>query len=163
MAIVDVARHVHHHAGSGEGVRVIMDLVTVKAAAADTGDAWSLFEVETPPSGGFPAHIRRHDDQGFYVIDGTYTFLLGEEEITLRRGEFLLVPRGTVHAYANPGPAHARMLLIVTPGGITERFFDEVVDRPDRPVWEPDMAKVLAVAPKYGIEIKVPGTEPSNW
>lgn len=157
MTYADTARLVHHGAGLGEQVRLITDLVTRKASAADTTGAWSLYEVETPPSGGYPAHRQRHDDEGIYVLEGHYTFLVDTEEVKVGRGEFLLIPRGTVHGYVNSGQSSARMLVIVTPAGITDQFIDDAGDSADRPVWQPDMAKVLAVAPKYGIEFMTAG------
>lgn len=141
-----------------EQVRVITDLVTIKARARDTGDAYSLFETETPPAGGFPPHTQRYDDETFFVIEGRYTVLVGEEQVELGPGGTACIPRGTVHAYSNVGSELARMLVLVTPGGIKEQFVDEVGDYADRPAWEPDMAKVLAVAPKYGIEFLSPQT-----
>ena len=159
MALVDMARLVRSPAGQGTHVRVITDVVTLKAAAVDTGDAYSLFEIETPPSGGFPVHTQRHDDESFYVIEGTYSFLVDEREIALGVGGFLLVPRGTAHGYTNPGSTPARMLILTTPGGIQEEFFDEIGGSGDRPVWEPDMARILAVAAKYGIEFPTTGLE----
>lgn len=136
----------------GKQMRFITDIVTMKAAAADTGGVYSLFETETPPAGGCPLHTQRYDDETFYVLDGKYTFVLGDEEIELGPGGYLFAPRGTPHGYTNTGAAPARMLTLVTPGGIQETFFDEVDDRTDRPAGEPELARVLAVAPKYGVE-----------
>jgi hypothetical protein len=53
------------------------------------------------------------------------------------------------------------MLILVTPSGL-ERFFAEVGrearDRSSPPTLTPaDFEKLLTVAPKYGLEIRVPG------
>jgi quercetin dioxygenase-like cupin family protein len=156
MAPADTAHPRYLRTSEGEQLRVITDVVTVKAAATDTGDAYSLFETETPPGGGCPPHEQRYDDETFYVLEGRYAFLIGDERVELEPGGYAFVPRGTVHAFTNVGSVPARMLLLITPGGIQETFFDEVGDRPDRPAWRPDMTKVLAVAPKYGIEFAFP-------
>ncbi len=152
MTLADMSSPRQVHVGQGAKARVITDVVTIKATAENTGGAYSLFETVTPPSGGFPPHTQRYDDETFYVLDGRYTFLVGEQTVELESGEYLFVPRGTLHAFANAGSGPARMLVLVTPGGIHDRFFEEVGDRADRPAWEPDMPRVLAVAPKYGIE-----------
>jgi quercetin dioxygenase-like cupin family protein len=138
-------------------MRFITDIVTMKAAAADTGGVYSLFETETPPAGGCPSHTQRYDDETFYVLEGRYTFVLGDEEVELGPGGYLFAPRGTPHGYTNVSAAPARLLILVTPGGIQETFFDEVGDRTDRPAGEPEMARVLAVAPKYGVEFASSG------
>jgi quercetin dioxygenase-like cupin family protein len=159
MALADTMQPRHLGAREGHQRRVITDLVTTKAAATDTGEVYSLFELETPASGGCPPHAQRYDDEAFYVLDGTYAFLIGEEEIELRSGGYAFAPRGTVHGFVNVGSPTARMLVLVTPGGIQESFFLEVGDRADRPAWEPDMAKVLAVVPKYGIQFSPSGEQ----
>jgi quercetin dioxygenase-like cupin family protein len=151
MATVNTIRPRHVQAAEGAQMRMITDLVTIKATSSDTGEAFTLYEAETPPSGGYPPHVHRYDDEAFYVVQSGYRFLLDEEELELKTGAFVFVPRGTVHGYVNTGSTTARMLVLVTPGGIHEKFLEEMCDGADRPAWEPDMAKVLAVAPKYGI------------
>jgi quercetin dioxygenase-like cupin family protein len=167
MPVVNTIRSAHLDPGGGEKKRVITDLVTIKATSADTADAYTLYEAETPPSGGFPPHLHRYEDETFYVLESSYSVLLDDRELELRAGAYLYVPRGTIHGYVNTGSQPARMLVLVTPGGIHEKFLDEIGDEADRPAWEPDMAKVLAVAPKYGIDflaslvINETPTEPS--
>jgi quercetin dioxygenase-like cupin family protein len=143
----------------GKQMRFMTDLVTIKAAAAETGGVYSLFEMETPPAGGCPPHTQRYDDETFYVLEGRYTFVLGDEEVELGAGGYVFVPRGTPHGFTNAGAAPARMLVLITPGGIQETFFDEVGELTDRSAGEPDLARVLAVAPKYGVEFASPDAE----
>jgi mannose-6-phosphate isomerase-like protein (cupin superfamily) len=136
------------------------DGITVKAATAETGGAFALYEAETPPSGGCPPHVQRYDDEAIFVIQGRYTVLIGERQVDLGPGGYVFIPRGTVHAFTNPGPEPARMLVLVSPGAIHEQFVDEVSDHAGRAPWEADMAKVLSVAPKYGVEFATPtGTD----
>lgn len=156
MTLEDAVEPMHLQPGQGRQLRVIMDLVTIKAAAAESGGTYSLFETETPSAGGCPPHTQRYENETFYVLEGRYAFLVDEEQIELGPGGYVFVPRGTMHAFTNVGSSTARMLVLVTPGGIQEQFFDEVGDHADHPQWEPDMAKVLAVAPKYGIEFSSP-------
>jgi quercetin dioxygenase-like cupin family protein len=146
----------HLHPGEGKQLTLITDAVTVKAETADTGGAFALYETETPPAGGCPPHVQRYDDEAFFVIEGRYSVLVGEDQIELGPGGYVFIPRGTVHAFTNPGSEPARMLVFVTPGGIHEQFVDEASDRAGRAPWEPDMARVLAVAPKYGVEFSTP-------
>lgn len=152
----DTASPIYMRSGEGRQLRVITDLVTIKATERETGDCYALFERETPPNGGCPAHTQRYEDETFYVLEGTYSFLIGEEVTELGPGGYAFVPRGTVHGYTNVGDSPARLLVFVTPGGVQEQFIDEVGDDAERPTWEPNMAKVLAVAPKYGVEFATP-------
>ena len=152
MAHADTVRPIHREHSDGRQLRVITDLVTITATAADAAGAYCLYESVTPPSGGFPPHVQRYEDEAIYVLDGRYRVLLGDEEIDVGPGTFTFIPRGTVHGFVNAGTEPARMLVIVTPGGIQETFLTDVGDDIGRPAWEPDMARVLAVAPKYGVE-----------
>ena len=140
-------------AGEGRTLRVISDVVTVKASAEDTGGAYSLFETSTPPGGGTPPHYQRYEDEAFYVLEGRCGFRFGEDTVEITEGGYAFVPRGTVHAFTNAGDGPLRMIVLVTPGGIHEKFFAEVGEDPATPAGPPDIAKLLAAAPKYGIEI----------
>ncbi len=145
----------------GRTVRVIADLVTFKALAADTGGAYSLFETTTLPQGGTPPHRQHYEEEAFFVLEGTYTFRIGDETVALGPGGFAFVPRGTIHAFTNTGSGPARMLILVTPGGIHEQFFAEIGEpiadpAAPPPAGPPDVEKLLAVAAKYGVEILPP-------
>src|SRR5690606_33937364 len=106
---------------------------------------------------GPPPHIHRREDETFYLVEGSLTFLLGPERVTAGPGDFVNVPRGTVHCFRNDGDGVARMILTFTPSGI-ERFFEETLERaadPYGPV--PDnvasvAARYAAAAPRYGME-----------
>ncbi len=136
--------------------RFITDVVTVLQGASATDESVTLLEIQTPPGGGVPVHSQRYEDETLYVLQGIYTVLVGDHENEVREGGSLFIPRGTKHGYANPGPEPARMLLVLIPGGIHDQFLDEAGDSPDRPAWDVDMAKILAVAPKYGITFVPP-------
>lgn len=159
MTLDDMLGPIHLRSGEGRQLKVITDLVTIKATAAENGGTYSMFEVETPPAGGCPPHTQRYEQETFFVMEGTCEFMINEEQIELGPGDFAFVPRGATHAYANGGATSARMLVLVTPGGIHEQFFDDAGDHGDRSQWELDMAKVFAVAPKYGIEFSLPLAE----
>ena len=150
-------------AGSqGTAYRVVADIVTFKAVAEETGGAYSLFETSTPPGMGSPPHLQRYEDESFFVLEGTYTFLVGDEQRELGSGGYAFVPRGTVHAYTNSGATPARLLIMVTPGGIHEQFFQEAGEaladpaNPPAPSGPPNVPQLIAIAAKYGIEILPP-------
>ena len=159
MALADTTRPTHLGPGEGRQLRVITDLATIKATSDTTGGAYALIEARTPPSGGVPLHTQHYDDATYIVLAGTYRFHVEDDEFELGPGGYAFVTRGTAHGYANTGDVPARMLVIATPGGVMERFLDEIGDSAARAPWEPDMARVLAVAPKYGVEIRLPPPE----
>ena len=68
-----------------------------------------------PPRLIAPRHIHHHDDEAWYVLEGTLRVQSGENEIEAQAGAGVLVPRGTPHTYWNPAPGRLRYLLIMTP------------------------------------------------
>ncbi len=148
--------------GDGQTYRLLGDLVTVKAVAADTGGAYALFEACTAPGEGTPPHVQRYDDETVFVLEGTYAVQIGQQTVELGPGGYVFVPRGTAHAYTNVGAGPARLLLLVSPGGIHELFLAEVGQPVAGPVARPepdgrtDIAQVVAAAEKYGIEFQPP-------
>lgn len=126
----------------GERIYVLLD-------AADTRGAYSVVIDELPPQAGPPLHIHHREDELFYVLAGELVVQLGEDRFILPAGQAAFLPRGVPHTFINAGPKMARILAVVTPGGV-ERFFAEV--EPLATAAEPDLEAVLAAAGRYGIE-----------
>lgn len=149
----------------GEGRAVWVpggQLLTYKVTAEQTGGAYSLFEGTVPPQYGTPPHIHHREDESFYVVEGEFEFLRDGETVRAGAGSLVYVPRGSLHAFKNVGEGRGRLLMSQTPGGLHERFFEEVgeeaTDRTTPPAAkdEPDL---VAVAAKYGTEVPVsPGS-----
>ena len=111
----------------GEGTSVpgpAGGLLTFKARGEDTDGRLLAIENVIAPLDGPPLHSHGHEDESWYVIEGTLRFQLGEHEAEAPQGSFVFVPRGTPHAFRNIGDAPARILVVFTPSGM-ERFFDE--------------------------------------
>jgi hypothetical protein len=65
-----------------------------------------------------------------------------------------------VYSFRNAGTTSARMLIWVTPAGLEQYFLEggqPAVAGYAGPPPDPDMGKLLALAPKYGLEIQPPG------
>ncbi len=61
-----------------------------------------------------PLHLHRNDDEAWYVLEGVLRVKVGGDDVELRAGSGVMVPRGTPHTYWNPGPGRVRYLLIMT-------------------------------------------------
>ena len=68
-----------------------------------------------PPRWIAPLHLHRSDDEAWYVLEGRLSVRVGEEDVEVRAGAGVLVPRGVAHTYWNPGPEPVRYLLFMTP------------------------------------------------
>ena len=81
---------------------------------------------------------------------------MGDRTVELGAGGYAFVPRETIHAYTNTGGRPARMLILVTPGGIHEKFFEEMGRLATSGGEAPSVEQIVAVARRYGIEILPP-------
>jgi len=74
---------------------------------------------------------------------------------------FANMPVGTPHSFKNESTKPAKMLISVAPAGLEGLFFEVGVPLAEGaatalPPTKEEIEKLLAVAPKYGIEIKLP-------
>ena len=67
------------------------------------------------PGDQAPPHVHHGSDEAFYVLDGELEVLEGEERRILATGELAYIAAGTVHTFANRGPGHTRILVVMTP------------------------------------------------
>ncbi len=149
----------HVPPGEGRSLWVLGELVTYKTTSERTGGAYSLFEVTTQPGGGVLPHVQHREDESFYVLEGEYEFLDDGGTTKASAGSLIYIPRGNLHAYKNIGATPGRMLVSQTPGGLHERFFEEIGE-PAKPgrrgssvAGSQDTRKIAAIAAEYGIEM----------
>jgi quercetin dioxygenase-like cupin family protein len=154
----------HVPPGEGRSLWMLGELVTCKTTSEQTGGAYSLFEVTTQPGGRVLPHVQHREDEAFYVLEGEYEFLLEGHTIRARPSYLLYVPKGTLHTHKNVGERVGRMLISQTPGGLYERFIEEVgqaVDEVAGTLFLEEhlhVGRILKVAAEYGIEIPLPIT-----
>jgi mannose-6-phosphate isomerase-like protein (cupin superfamily) len=102
------------------------DSARILVFGRDTGGRYSLLEWtvapgETPATSYGP-HLHREIEETFLIRSGRLDFLLGDTVTTLGPGDFVRVPPGTRHGYANTSGAPVDMLVSFMPGGIEELF-----------------------------------------
>jgi quercetin dioxygenase-like cupin family protein len=146
--------------GEGKSYWVVGDRYTILASGEDTGGAYALIHGEVPPGGGPPPHVHRREDEAFYVLEGELAFQADGRNFAAAAGAWVTLPKGSRHAFKNTGRATAKVLIVVTPSGL-ERFFAEVgleaAEQSSPPRVTPaDIERLMAVAPKYGMEIQPP-------
>jgi mannose-6-phosphate isomerase-like protein (cupin superfamily) len=112
----------------GEGESIAFPLhPTARLAGPDSNIAgMSFFEIAIPTGApGAPPHTHSHEDEFFYVRQGTVTFMVNDERRTLQAGGFVLLPRHSLHAMWNTSDEDAT-LLVGTSAGKFGDFFDAV-------------------------------------
>jgi quercetin dioxygenase-like cupin family protein len=135
------------------------DHYTFLVTGEESGGAYFAMEALVPSGGGPPPHIHTREEETFYVLEGEIEFLLGKETILAGPGDFVNVPRGTVHRFQNVGTETAKLVLTFTPAGI-DRWFAEILDAAPNKVGASDVpdnveevaARYAATAADYGIE-----------
>jgi quercetin dioxygenase-like cupin family protein len=65
--------------------------------------------VDFAPGASFPRHTHPGEEI-FYVLEGTLEYEVSEKPLTLKAGDVLFVPAGTVHAARNVGSGPAAEL-----------------------------------------------------
>ena len=124
-----------------------------KASSRDTGGRYVSFEIEIPSGCGAPPHVHAVDSESFYVLDGEILFTDATGTRVARRGEFVFLPAGGMHAFTNASDAPARALVVAAPGIEAERF-DAEVDARGADV--PGPAEVTAMAARHALTILPP-------
>jgi quercetin dioxygenase-like cupin family protein len=143
----------------GDAIWMFDALDTIKAGARETGGAVSVVEYLDFEGSSVPVHVNERWDSGFYVIDGDYTFVIGEESVATASGAWVFVPRNTAHGWRCES-ARGRVLRVATPAGL-EAFYrdvgEPVADRTRLPSRsEPDVEALASTAAQHGIVIVGP-------
>jgi mannose-6-phosphate isomerase-like protein (cupin superfamily) len=122
-------------------------LAEVKASAADTAGQYTLVEITAPPRLEAPLHVHYTEDEGFYVLEGSVTIVVGDETVELASGEHAFGPRDVPHKFT-VGPDGARMIWLLTPGG-----FEHLIEEASVPADAPTVPPPSVVPPENIAEI----------
>lgn len=145
----------------GRTIAVVGDVYRFLATGENTNGKYALWEALVPPGGGPPPHVHSREEEGFYILEGEITFQIGEKRTVATAGMFANMPVGTPHSFTNQSSKTAKMLISVAPAGLEQMFFDigVPVDQGATtapPTTKAEIEKLLNVAPRYGIEIRLP-------
>jgi mannose-6-phosphate isomerase-like protein (cupin superfamily) len=148
--------------GKGRTVAVVGDVYRFLATGDDTNGKYAIWEAIVPSGGGPPPHVHSREEEGFYVLEGEITFTIGDKRLVAGAGVFANMPVGTPHSFKNESGKPARTLISVAPAGLEKMFFECGVPLPEGsmtalPPTKDEIETLLAIAPRYGIEIKLPG------
>ena len=95
-------------------------LVTVKPTIGD-GNTASAVEIWEREGSGPPQHVHSEHDEIWYVLEGRFTFLIGDNHVQATAGDVIVGPRRLPHTF-RADSSDARLLDIHSPGGF-EHFF----------------------------------------
>src|SRR5205809_1577464 len=139
---------------------VVGDVYRFLAMGEDTNGKYALWEAIVPPGGGPPPHVHSREEEGFYILEGEITLQIGDKRLVASAGMFANMPVGTPHSFKNESGKAAKMLISIAPAGLEKMFFEFGVPLPEGstdalPPTKEEIEKLLAIAPNYGIEIRL--------
>ena len=138
--------------GEGQHLWIGNSQVTFKAIGADTHEHLGLFEMTQQPGGTAPQpHLHREMEEMFYVLEGEVEILVGDQTVQGQPGAFVLVPRSTVHTFANKGTQPAKLLVMFCPGGSREKYFEGLAEL-TKDGKKPDSQALLELMRKFDQE-----------
>ena len=145
--------------GEGKTIAVVGDVYRFLATGDETDGRYAMFEAVVRPGGGPPPHVHSREEESFLVLEGEITFQVGDQQIVAKAGTFANMPVGSLHSFKNNTDTEARMIISVAPAGL-ERMFMEVgqqvaFGQQAPPPSKAEIDKLLAIAPSYGIEIRL--------
>lgn len=131
-----------------------------KATGAETAGSFSLWESVVPPGAGTPSHTHAREDEAFYVLSGELVIEFEGETAPhhVAPGGFFFGARGRRHAIRNVADKPARVLVLCAPSCGLDQMFAELDAA--TAAGKPEVAKVVAIAAKYGVTIEPPADPP---
>ena len=99
--------------------------MAMKLFGRETGQSVTLFE-QTVPAGSKNSwlHLHRDSDEIAWVLEGEFTFKIGDEVTTGGPGTCAFMPRNVPHAWKNSGSTPGRVVFLYTPAG-AGKFVDD--------------------------------------
>jgi quercetin dioxygenase-like cupin family protein len=136
--------------GEGRCVMLFAVRFDYKVTSADSGGALAALEVTIPPGILVKPHNHSREDEYTVVLAGTVGARVGDRVVEAGTGASMVKPRGVPHAMWNVGPEPARVLELLSPGGL-EDYLTELapVLRDKAPP-----ATYDALAHRYGLTIQ---------
>jgi quercetin dioxygenase-like cupin family protein len=78
--------------------------VVFKVSGADTGGLFAVVEHPIEPGRLVPPHVHLHEDEYSCVLEGTIGARVGDREVVVGPGSYLIKPRGLMHTSGTPAP-----------------------------------------------------------
>ncbi|SDF55420.1 Cupin domain-containing protein [Dyadobacter soli] len=118
------------------------NVLDLKISGSDTNGGLAIFEQTSLSQGsGTPLHVHPAQDEVFYVIEGSYEFLVGKERFSLTVGDSIFLPRLVPHAWTQAS-AKGKMLVTLQPAGKLENFFVQMAALDHEPSQE-EVARIF--------------------
>jgi quercetin dioxygenase-like cupin family protein len=123
----------------------------IKVSGKDTGNQLSFFEYTGYEKSGPPVHLHFSQDEIFQVTEGSYRFVVGNEQMQLNAGDTIFLPRNIPHTWLQLTDK-GKLTYLVQPAGTMEEFFREMSALTKPPT--PEEAQLMHLA--HGMKVVGP-------
>ncbi len=135
-------------AGEGKTVPLRGTQVAYKAEGERPGGGPTFLEFIAAPGFNTGDHIHSRIEEIFYIVEGEFQIRAGDRMLRAKSGDFILVPPGVPHGFGNPGGGPAKMVLLISPAGVHERYFEELAALLAKP-GAPDVEAIADLRQRY--------------
>jgi quercetin dioxygenase-like cupin family protein len=138
-------------AGEGKALSLRGTQLAYKAAGERPGGGPTFIEFIAAPGFSTGDHVHSRIEEIFYVVEGEFQIRAGERILRAHPGDFVLVPPGVPHGFGNPESGPAKMVLLISPAGVHEQYFEELAELLAKS-GPPDIAAIAALRKRYDTE-----------
>ncbi|MFL9484158.1 cupin domain-containing protein [Chitinophagaceae bacterium LWZ2-11] len=94
----------------------------LKISGKDTDGQLAVFAYTGLAKVGPALHLHYNQDEIFYVVEGEYRFVVGQETQVLKAGDTIFLPRNIAHTWLQLTET-GKLIYMVQPAGKIEDFF----------------------------------------
>lgn len=135
-------------------------LFEIKLGSAETSEGLELAEVVQPPGIATPLHRHQNEAEVFYILEGLVDYEAGGVLHRLEAGSVMYLPRAVPHRFRIRGEEPARILAVVSPGGLFDLYRRVGLAASSRTIpADPDpdeFRRWCELAPTFGLEVLGP-------
>lgn len=135
-------------------------LLTFKALGEETNGQFWAFEGLANRNMAVPLHLHTRDDEFWYVLEGEFRFVIGDEIRTGGAGTFVYIPRNVPHTFQVLSET-ARWFGVGMPAGFDQWFFETgepagALTLPPASSAMPSVETIVSTLKDYGTEVLGP-------
>jgi mannose-6-phosphate isomerase-like protein (cupin superfamily) len=138
-------------AGEGKAVTLRGSQVAYKAEGERPGGGPTFLELTAAPGFDTGGHVHSRIEEIFSIVEGEFQLRVGDRLLRATAGDFVLVPPGVPHSIGYPSDGPAKAVLLISPAGVHERYFEELADLLAKP-GPPDIQAIAALRARYDTE-----------
>jgi uncharacterized protein (TIGR03067 family) len=122
--------------------------IKFKVTGDESDGQCDYFDLSVGYLKGFPLHIHLQQHETFHIIEGELIMQLGDELVSVKKGEFVFIPKGLLHTYVNVRKEPARVVGNLSPGGF-HKFLEEMIPLMRESGGRPDPKKYQEICDRH--------------